>query len=66
MLQLIIQVILLQSLPMIKIVKLMTIFMKIDCLDQKSALLNQKMSALDKGDTTLADQLQLQIDNIRC
>jgi hypothetical protein len=39
---------------------------KIDCLDQKSALLNQKMSALDKGDTTLADQLQLQIDNIRC
>ena len=39
---------------------------KIACLDEKSKLLDEKMAALDRGDTAQADQLQLQVDNIHC
>jgi hypothetical protein len=38
---------------------------KMCCFDQKSKLLDQKMVALDHGNQELADQLQLQVDNIQ-
>ena len=38
---------------------------KMACLDQKAKLLDQKMAALDRGDQSLADQLQLEVDNVQ-